>query len=67
MAIRLRFTTPAGHGQTNIDCGSVHGGRSDRQHTEEAVAELKRCSGTQFDPTLTAKFIELISAQQRAA
>jgi len=28
MAIRLRFTTPAGHGQTNIDCGSVHGGRS---------------------------------------
>jgi hypothetical protein len=28
MAIRLRFTTPAGHGQTNIDCGSVDGGRS---------------------------------------
>jgi len=28
MAIRLCFATPAGYGHTNIDCGSVHGGRS---------------------------------------
>ena len=36
MAIRLRFTTPAGHGQTNIDCGSVHGGRSRLYYPGEA-------------------------------
>jgi hypothetical protein len=29
MAIRLCFAAPAGHGHTNIECGSVHGGRSD--------------------------------------
>ena len=34
---------------------------------EEAIAELRRCSGTQFDPTLAAKFIELITAQRQAA
>ena len=28
--------------------------------TEEAIEELKRCSGTQFDPELVEKFIEII-------
>jgi diguanylate cyclase (GGDEF)-like protein len=40
--------------------------RKARSH-EEAIAELRRCSGTQFDPTLAARFIELITAESRAA
>ena len=28
--------------------------------TEKAIEELKRCAGTQFDPTLVNKFIEII-------
>ena len=32
MAIRLCFAAPAGHGHTNIECGSVHGGRSHSHH-----------------------------------
>jgi diguanylate cyclase (GGDEF)-like protein/PAS domain S-box-containing protein len=28
---------------------------------EEAITELKRCAGTQFDPVLVEKFIEIIS------
>ncbi|EJO5346333.1 diguanylate cyclase [Clostridium botulinum] len=31
-----------------------------RKTYEEAVEELKRCSGTQFDPYITEKFIEVI-------
>ena len=27
---------------------------------EEAVAEIKRCSGTQFDPYVVEKFLEVI-------
>jgi diguanylate cyclase (GGDEF)-like protein len=34
---------------------------------EEAIAELRRCSGTQFDPMLVAQFIDLITAERRAA
>ncbi len=28
---------------------------------EEAIAELKRCSGTQFDPNLVEVFIKLLT------
>jgi HD-GYP domain-containing protein (c-di-GMP phosphodiesterase class II) len=27
---------------------------------EEAIKEIKKCSGTQFDPELAAKFIEML-------
>jgi len=27
---------------------------------QEAVVELRRCSGTQFDPQIVAKFIEIL-------
>src|SRR5262249_30688448 len=30
---------------------------------EDAYAELRRCSGTQFDPKLVEKFISVVSAQ----
>lgn len=30
---------------------------------KEAIKEIRRCSGTQFDPTLTEKFIEIISKE----
>ncbi len=30
----------------------------------EAIAELRKCSGTQFDPRLVEKFIETISSEQ---
>lgn len=30
---------------------------------EEAIEEIKRCSGTQFDPELVDKFIEIINAE----
>ena len=32
-----------------------------RKSYKEAVEELKRCSGTQFDPEIAARFIDLIS------
>ena len=32
---------------------------------EEAVAELKRCAGTQFDPELVAKFIKLLRNRRK--
>lgn len=31
---------------------------------EEAIAELKRCSGTQFDPDLVDKFIEIVKNEK---
>ncbi len=34
---------------------------------EEAVAELGRCAGTQFDPSLVDTFIHLLESQQEAA
>jgi putative nucleotidyltransferase with HDIG domain len=33
-------------------------------NTEEAIAELERCSGTQFDPELTKLFVEAISNEE---
>jgi diguanylate cyclase (GGDEF)-like protein/PAS domain S-box-containing protein len=33
----------------------------DAMDKEEAIKELKRCAGTQFDPVLIEKFIEIIS------
>ncbi|MBC2579786.1 diguanylate cyclase [Clostridium sp. DJ247] len=32
-----------------------------RKTYEEAIVELKKCSGTQFDPSITEKFIEVVS------
>jgi len=29
--------------------------------TEKALAELDKCSGTQFDPTLVPQFIDMIN------
>ena len=31
-----------------------------RKSYEEAIGELRRCSGTQFDPIIAEKFIEVI-------
>ena len=46
-------------------CDSFDAMVSDRPHRagmtlDEAVAELKRCSGTQFDPLITKAFIEMV-------
>lgn len=38
--------------------------RKGRSH-EEAVAELKRCSGTQFDPLLVQHFVQAVDQYQR--
>jgi response regulator RpfG family c-di-GMP phosphodiesterase len=32
---------------------------------EEAIAELKRCSGSQFDPQLVDKFIEILRSSSK--
>jgi diguanylate cyclase (GGDEF)-like protein len=34
-----------------------------RKTVEEALAELRRCAGTQFDPTIVAEFEQLIAAR----
>jgi HD-GYP domain-containing protein (c-di-GMP phosphodiesterase class II) len=42
--------------------------RSDRPYrgartTEEALAELRRCAGTQFDPGVVANFCAIVAAR----
>lgn len=44
---------------------------TDRPHAaartvEDALAELRRCSGTQFDPTVVAAFTDAVTADRRA-
>ena len=43
--------------------GRVYQPASDK---ESIIAELKRCSGTQFDPELTEIFIDIISKMKNA-
>lgn len=38
--------------------------REDKMTTEEALAEIKRCSGTQFDPQLVDLFVEMIKQEK---
>ena len=38
-----------------------------RLSTEEALAELERCAGTQFDPELVAALVEEVAAQPPSA
>jgi HD-GYP domain-containing protein (c-di-GMP phosphodiesterase class II) len=30
---------------------------------QDAIAEIRRCSGTQFDPELVEKFIEMVTSE----
>jgi diguanylate cyclase (GGDEF)-like protein len=51
-------------------CDSYHAMTSDRSYRKamsrhEALAELKRCGGSQFDPQITDAFVELMSTAGR--
>ena len=35
-----------------------------RKSVEEALLELEKCSGTQFDPSLVAAFVDMVRGQQ---
>ena len=50
-----------------LACDAFHAMMSDRVYrkamdTREAVAELRRCSGRQFDPEVVDSLVEVISA-----
>jgi HD-GYP domain-containing protein (c-di-GMP phosphodiesterase class II) len=34
---------------------------------QEAIAELRRCSGTQFDPRVVDAFVQVVAAQKNGA
>ncbi|SHH14471.1 diguanylate cyclase [Clostridium grantii] len=44
----------------SFDAMTSHRPYNKRKTYDEAIEELKRCSGTQFDPIMTKKFIETI-------
>jgi HD-GYP domain-containing protein (c-di-GMP phosphodiesterase class II) len=35
--------------------------------TEDALAEIKRCSGSQFDPAVVDAFLALVGAEEKPA
>ncbi len=53
-------------------CDAYHAMRSDRTYRsaisrDEAIQELRRCAGNQFDPEITKIFLELMADEQAAA
>jgi two-component system cell cycle response regulator len=53
-------------------CDAYHAMRSDRTYRsaisrDEAIQELRRCAGSQFDPEITKIFLELMADEQAAA
>jgi diguanylate cyclase (GGDEF)-like protein len=53
-------------------CDAYHAMRSDRTYRsaisrDEAIQELSRCAGNQFDPEITKIFLELMADEQAAA
>jgi len=52
-------------------CDAYHAMRSDRTYRsaisrDEAIQELRRCAGSQFDPEITKIFLELMADEQAA-